>query len=1482
MTATEQPVRTDKGLARVACLAATSLATMMAAYPAAAWPTPDADTPAGSPSPAKTEQGGALVAEGEHIPDIDNIIPALDRRTPVNAVAFSPAGDLIASGSEDHVVRVWNLAARRLALRLAGHSSPVTAVAFSPNGGVIASASNDRTVRLWDARSGRLLRTLQGHVYHVYAVAFDPRGRWLATASWDRTVVLWDAESGVLVKKLRGANGPIRAIDFSRDGRALAAGSDDSKIRLWNVEKGEAIKVLDGHTGPVTSVRFSPDGERVFSGSADQTVRMWSVSDGTMARQLGDCGAPVLSLAVASNGQTLGGACAAAGSVLWDIPTSTRLPRARAGSADVRAIAFSPDGRLVASGADDGAILVEDVATGRRVASLSAGIAQLQAVTFSPDGTKVAATSGDGQILIWQDAGDHKELSRVLASGPGRALAFSPDGRTIATGGEDGDVAVWALHAAEPARHFTGHHGPVRAVAFVPDGRTLISAGDDATVRSWNVKTGAEVRGLKGHLAPVRALATSPDGALVASGSDDATARVWEVATGRSLAVLRTYGGPVTSVGFGGDGKLLAIGSQDGTSDVWSQAKGRLLKPMQKVVPGGVAALAARGSRLAVASSDGIISIWDFTGRRPNQQSSRIAGAVCAIAFAPDGGVVASASRDGVLQLWDAKTLERRWSMAGNSRERWLACNSAQTCWRSDDGTLLVRGNDQGGIAPISPSDDGHRTSLVVSVDWRKLGHEAVLVEDKPGSIPLHIENRGAQPAYFVSVFQTVTRTASNRTSLVAIPPATIPRLAAGAGVDVALDLSALGEYENPQPRSDVLRLSVTSASSTPSSVEIPVRVDAPHLALRDLTLRRGAIDAVAASVSEVFMAQSEPVRLHISLALEGERPSSIAPIVLEQPFYGQDLVLSFPLPGDLQVGRRSLATFTVRKSTHPAHVWTVVRAPIHVPLPSWLWPLLAAGTLGLGGVVWRARLYVRARPLGRVTRRLLRLAVTVVAGVVRAFLGLLFIHSTLRTLRDHLQRRRRAGIFFHMQPETQCSHLARQLGASWVALANGHVPVFELRFGAEVALNVTHCLLVLSADGSAVAAALAQLATAGNGRDAITVVLSDVPRSQLAERSSDPRRLVVLSKAMVGQVLRAPQPGLAFAQAVSLQIDRAGLSLYQPAARGGQRQPFYGRKAELRRLMGDLRKNCLIIGPDGIGKTSLLDEVYRRLRGQPTVACYYLALADGDLASALADALSFPGPPSLGPLLHRLSKLSDAKRVVVLCDDADAWAMRDAAEGGGELQALASLNQEQRCSFVLSGFLGLLLAARPLPGRRAVGDAVRLDALDAEACAEFATVPMAALNLHYADAELAGYIARQSGGMPGLLTAICDQVVARLAPDQRTIDRSAVEGACKSDAVARIITAWRPRFGLREPRFAAIDQTVVLSAIFKGHFTLQDLQSTLAGLRVQATAVEIEHSARRLVAACVFEHWLGHFRYRVPLFQTVMQESALARMIAQ
>ncbi|MCS6807020.1 MAG: right-handed parallel beta-helix repeat-containing protein [Blastocatellia bacterium] len=204
----------------------------------------------------------------------------------VNSVAFSPGTKLLASGSGDQTIRVWDVGTGNLVRTLSGHTAWVSSIAFSPDGKVLASGSGsgflDGTVRLWDAATGALVRTLSGHTGGVSSVAFSPDGKLLASGSWygDQTVRVWDVATGALVRTLSGHTGGVSSVAFSPDGKLLALGSDDQTVRLWDVGTGNLVRTLSGHTNLVRSVAFSRDGKLLASGSADRTVKLWNVGMG--------------------------------------------------------------------------------------------------------------------------------------------------------------------------------------------------------------------------------------------------------------------------------------------------------------------------------------------------------------------------------------------------------------------------------------------------------------------------------------------------------------------------------------------------------------------------------------------------------------------------------------------------------------------------------------------------------------------------------------------------------------------------------------------------------------------------------------------------------------------------------------------------------------------------------------------------------------------------------------------------------------------------------------------------------------------------------------------------------------------------------------------------------------------------------------------------------------------------------------------------
>ena len=305
---------------------------------------------------------------------------------------------------------------------LEGHTDSVGSVAFSPNGQILASGSSDRTIRLWDVTTRKTIRTLKGHTDSVRSVAFSPDGSTIASGSgiwiWmgtggDNTIRLWDTETGNHIRTLTKHTKAVKSVAFSVDGSTIASGSLDSTIRLWDAETGNHIHTLTEHEDYVHSVVFSPDGQTLASGSGSSTIRLWDVGAGAVKRTLNtNSDYSILSLSFSPDGRMLAsgsGWTDYSGQVrrfgrirLWDVGTGTLKYTLTGHEGYVNSVAFSPDGKTLASGSDDGTIKLWDVSTGLIKNTLMGHRNWVASVAFSPNGTTLASGSGDNTIRLWK------------------------------------------------------------------------------------------------------------------------------------------------------------------------------------------------------------------------------------------------------------------------------------------------------------------------------------------------------------------------------------------------------------------------------------------------------------------------------------------------------------------------------------------------------------------------------------------------------------------------------------------------------------------------------------------------------------------------------------------------------------------------------------------------------------------------------------------------------------------------------------------------------------------------------------------------------------------------------------------------------------------------------------------------------------------------------------------------------------------------
>ncbi len=194
-------------------------------------------------------------------------------------LAFSPDGELLATGGTLNTIHLWNVKTREEVGQLKGHRDVVRDLAFTPDSKLLVSAgeSSDKSIRVWDVAEKRQVQVLEGHTDCVYSLGFSRDGKLLASGSVDGTVRLWDTAAWQEQAVLKHGTS-VYGVAFTPDGTRLACGCANNAIRLWDVATRQDIVDLRGHTSYVHAIAFSPDGSRLVSGSGDFTLRVWDTN----------------------------------------------------------------------------------------------------------------------------------------------------------------------------------------------------------------------------------------------------------------------------------------------------------------------------------------------------------------------------------------------------------------------------------------------------------------------------------------------------------------------------------------------------------------------------------------------------------------------------------------------------------------------------------------------------------------------------------------------------------------------------------------------------------------------------------------------------------------------------------------------------------------------------------------------------------------------------------------------------------------------------------------------------------------------------------------------------------------------------------------------------------------------------------------------------------------------------------------------------
>ncbi|XP_073250807.1 transducin beta-like protein 3 isoform X1 [Porites lutea] len=530
-------------------------------------------------------------------------------RAPIASMTFDSTSTLLATGSSDSTVKVWDIIKQYYTHNFKGSSGVVSLVCFHPNAQLLHlfSASDDCKIRIWDLKTSRCLAVLESHYSVVTSLAFSHCGQYVVSSSRDNVLNMWNLSNKKLLRTVPAFEGveSVVMLPIGID----CPGCDDKSIEYF---------ITAGSKGQLRVWKFS-DGKCVFSktvlhaknnknkeSSKDESGQQ--IVHATLCRTLG-------MIAVVTFDHNI---------VLHELASLTRTKQFVGYNDEILDLSFV--------GADENHLAVATNSSQLRIYDLTTMNCQL--------------LEGHTDTIL--------------------SLEVNNNGNRLVTGSKDNTIRIWKMTSETEFKCVAvgvGHTHAVATVAWSRLNSSFVASGSqDNTIKIWNVPSVVDndvpvkmtVKFTeKAHDRDINSITVSPNDKLLATGSQDKTARIWVIASGSSLGTLRGHKKGVWCVKFSPVDQCLATSSADSTIKIWALSDLTCVKTFEGHTSSVLRiCFITRGMQLISSGSEGLLKLWTIKTNECIKTFDQHLDKVWSIAVNKSQDQIVSGGADSVINVW--------------------------------------------------------------------------------------------------------------------------------------------------------------------------------------------------------------------------------------------------------------------------------------------------------------------------------------------------------------------------------------------------------------------------------------------------------------------------------------------------------------------------------------------------------------------------------------------------------------------------------------------------------------------------------------------------------------------------------------------------------------------------------------------------------------------------------------------------------------